>query len=238
VSEIKLSGGEITILKTLGLTGAQMAGTQLVDRIAEMESAEFLDTLTGLIEQDYIVASRVNIRTMDSVKAAAFRVNAAISRELREAVYPSRQAKPDTGDAGGGPDYRVSEDSPIRSWLKLWPWLAAVLTGVLTTLCFAPFEQTWFCWLSSRRCSRRSGSRARDETSLAARSAPWIRRGRSFLLGRLLVAPYRDGPGPDSGRTLHGRLFCDLELARWPSASPQLVARAGGAPERLAGSST
>ena len=77
MSEIKLSGGEITILKTLGLTGAQMAGTQLVDRIAEMEGAEFLDTLTGLIDQDYVVANKVNIRTMDSVKAAAFRVNAA-----------------------------------------------------------------------------------------------------------------------------------------------------------------
>ena len=49
-----------------------------------MEGAEFLDTLTGLIDQDYVVANRVNIRTMDSVKAAAFRVNAAISRELRE----------------------------------------------------------------------------------------------------------------------------------------------------------
>jgi hypothetical protein len=97
VSEIKLSGGEITILKTLGLTGAQMAGTQLVDRIAEMEGAEFLDTLTGLIDQDYVVANRVNIRTMDSVKAAAFRVNATMSRELREAVFPSRQVKPDTG---------------------------------------------------------------------------------------------------------------------------------------------
>ena len=67
MSEIKLSGGEITILKTLGLTGAQMAGTQLVDRIAEMEDAEFLDTLTGLIDQDYVVANRVNIRTIDSV---------------------------------------------------------------------------------------------------------------------------------------------------------------------------
>ena len=77
MSEIKLSGGEITILKTLGLTGAQMAGTQLVDRIAEMESAEFLDTLTGLIDQDYVVANKVNIRTMDDVKTAAFRVNAA-----------------------------------------------------------------------------------------------------------------------------------------------------------------
>ena len=74
-----------------------MAGTQLVDRIEEMEGAEFLDTLSGLIALDYVVASKVNIRTMESVKAASFRVNAAVSRELREAVYPSRQAKADTG---------------------------------------------------------------------------------------------------------------------------------------------
>jgi hypothetical protein len=97
VSEIKLNGGEITILKTLGLSGAAMAGSQLVDRTKEMESAEFLDTLTGLIALDYVVASRVNIRTMESVEAASFRVNATLSRELREAVYPSRQGKPDAG---------------------------------------------------------------------------------------------------------------------------------------------
>jgi apolipoprotein N-acyltransferase len=42
----------------------------------------------------------------------------------------------------------VSGNSRIRSWLKLWPWLAAVSTGVLTTLCFAPFEQTWLCWIA------------------------------------------------------------------------------------------
>jgi apolipoprotein N-acyltransferase len=50
--------------------------------------------------------------------------------------------------AGGVPDFRVSENLRSRSWLKLWPWLAAVLTGVLTTLCFAPFEQTWLCWIA------------------------------------------------------------------------------------------
>src|SRR4029078_3165043 len=33
-------------------------------------------------------------------------------------------------------------------WLKLWQWLAAGLTGGLTTLRFAPFEQNWLCWLS------------------------------------------------------------------------------------------
>ena len=48
VSEIKLNGGEITILKTLGLSGGMMAGAQLADRMDEMEGAEFLDTLAGL----------------------------------------------------------------------------------------------------------------------------------------------------------------------------------------------
>ncbi len=37
---------------------------------------------------------------------------------------------------------------PSRKWLQVWPWLAAVLTGVLTVLCFAPFEQTWICWIA------------------------------------------------------------------------------------------
>jgi apolipoprotein N-acyltransferase len=42
----------------------------------------------------------------------------------------------------------VSERSGTRSLLKLWPWLAAALTGVLGFLCFAPFEQTWLCWIA------------------------------------------------------------------------------------------
>jgi hypothetical protein len=97
VSEIKLNGGEITILKTLGLSGATMAGAQLVDRMEGLEGTEFLETLAGLIALDYVVANKVNIRTMDAVKAASFRVNAAVTRDLRDAVYPSRQAKPETG---------------------------------------------------------------------------------------------------------------------------------------------
>ncbi len=42
----------------------------------------------------------------------------------------------------------MSGESPIRKWLKAWPWLAAILSGLLTTLCFAPFEQTWLCWIA------------------------------------------------------------------------------------------
>ena len=95
VSEISLSGGEITILKTLGLSGASLAGEQLVERTDDMETAEFLDTLDGLMSLDYVTSNKVNIRTMDDVQKATFRVNPAHVKDLKDAVYPSRK-KPET----------------------------------------------------------------------------------------------------------------------------------------------
>ena len=53
--EIKLDGGEISLLKKIGLSGTQVYGKLLLDRIEEMENAEFLDTLTGLIDQGYVL---------------------------------------------------------------------------------------------------------------------------------------------------------------------------------------
>ena len=38
--------------------------------------------------------------------------------------------------------------SPFTRALRLWPWLAAISTGVLSAGCFAPFNQTWFCWIA------------------------------------------------------------------------------------------
>lgn len=35
-----------------------------------------------------------------------------------------------------------------RKLLRFWPWLAAVCSGVLYALCFAPFNLTWFCWIA------------------------------------------------------------------------------------------
>ena len=29
-----------------------------------------------------------------------------------------------------------------------WPWLAAILSGLLCALCFAPFNQTWIAWIA------------------------------------------------------------------------------------------
>jgi apolipoprotein N-acyltransferase len=31
---------------------------------------------------------------------------------------------------------------------KSWPWLAAIATGLLGAACFAPFNQSWLCWVA------------------------------------------------------------------------------------------
>jgi hypothetical protein len=89
--EINLSGGEITLLKTMGLSGTPVYGKLIVERIGEMEQAEFLDDLTGLVSLGYVVSDKVNVRTMEDVERAVFRVNASYARDLRDALNPSRR---------------------------------------------------------------------------------------------------------------------------------------------------
>jgi len=89
--EIKLSGGEITLLKTLGLSGTPVHGKILLERIGEMEQAELLDEVNGLISQGYVLCDKVNVRTTEDVERAVFRVNASYARDLRDALNPSRR---------------------------------------------------------------------------------------------------------------------------------------------------
>ena len=89
--EIKLDGGEISVLKKIGLSGSPLFGKLLVDRIEDMETGEFLDTLMGLIDLNYVVSNKVNIRLMADVEKAFFRVNPAFTKDLQDAVNPSRK---------------------------------------------------------------------------------------------------------------------------------------------------
>jgi hypothetical protein len=89
--EIKLSGGENTLLKTMGLSGGPVYGKLLIERIGEMEQAEFLDEVNGLISQGYVLCDKVNVRTMEDVERAVFHVNASYARDLRDALNPSRR---------------------------------------------------------------------------------------------------------------------------------------------------
>jgi len=56
--EIKLSGGEISVLKSIGTSGASVSGKVLVDKLADSEQAQYLETLNDLIAMNYVVANR------------------------------------------------------------------------------------------------------------------------------------------------------------------------------------
>jgi hypothetical protein len=89
--EIKLSGSEISVLKAIGLSGTQVFGKILLGKISDAEQVEFLDTLTGLIDQGYVLSNKVNIRRIEEVETSFFRVSPAYARDLREAMNPMRK---------------------------------------------------------------------------------------------------------------------------------------------------
>ncbi|MDQ2868349.1 MAG: hypothetical protein M3R59_08065 [Verrucomicrobiota bacterium] len=88
--EIKLSGSEISVLKTLGLSGTPMPGKVLVDRLDDVSEAEFIDTLGGLITQGYVLSNKVAVRSMEDALRSVFRTNPAEARDLRDALNPAR----------------------------------------------------------------------------------------------------------------------------------------------------
>lgn len=89
--EIKLSGGEITILKAIGLGGMATPGKHLLKQMGEMHEGEFLDDLGGLIMTGYVLSDKVNLFKMADVERASLRVNASYSRDLKEAINPGRK---------------------------------------------------------------------------------------------------------------------------------------------------
>jgi len=91
--EIKLDGGEITILKTLGFSGTPMKGKILIQRSGQMVTSELLDTLSGLMSLGYVVSDKVNVQYIEDVERATFRVNPSYSRDLRDALRPGGRKK-------------------------------------------------------------------------------------------------------------------------------------------------
>ena len=89
--ELTLDGGEITLLKRIGLSGGQIYGRLLVDELEQEEIAPFLETLVSLLDQNYVLTNKVNIRLIEDVEKAFFRVNPAFSVALRDAVNPARR---------------------------------------------------------------------------------------------------------------------------------------------------
>ena len=89
--DMHLTGSEISVLKVLGLSGAQTYGKILMERADSMGGAEMVDTLDGLITMGYVLSNKVNIRRVEEVESASFRVNPSYAHELKDAMSPGRK---------------------------------------------------------------------------------------------------------------------------------------------------
>ena len=92
--EIHLDGGEISVLKAVGLTGAKIKGRTLISRMENVGEAELIDTLESLLMFGHLEATAERFSSLDSVENADFWVNAGRLKELRDVVM-GRDDKPE-----------------------------------------------------------------------------------------------------------------------------------------------
>ncbi len=96
--EIKLSGGEISVLKSINRDERRPDfRAALVDKIDDAETTQLLETLNDLIAMDYLIANRVGLRPVEDVEKSFFRVNPTHSRDLRGSMNPGKKREGQRG---------------------------------------------------------------------------------------------------------------------------------------------
>lgn len=92
--DIHLDGGEISIIKALGIGSGEMNGVDLMARLGgDLVPAELIDTLKGLISMGYIEADKNAFYNAEDLGTVFFRVNSGYAKDLREALDPQPKAK-------------------------------------------------------------------------------------------------------------------------------------------------
>lgn len=91
--ELNLDGGEISVLKAIGLSGTEVSGDDLAARCADLTAAELIDTLKGLMSLGYVECDGGSFHDAGGMGNLLFRVNSGYSKDLRESMNP-QQAKP------------------------------------------------------------------------------------------------------------------------------------------------
>jgi hypothetical protein len=91
--EINLDGGEISVIKALGVGSGEMNGEDLMTRLGgELVPAELIETLKGLIMMGYVEADKNAFYNSGDLGSVHFRVNSGYSKDLREALSPQHSA--------------------------------------------------------------------------------------------------------------------------------------------------
>lgn len=86
--EITLDGAEITIIKALGLSGGEISGEALLNKIPTQGSADLASVLKDLLMVGYVDADRTSFYSDEEFKKTNFHVNPGYAKELRDAIDP------------------------------------------------------------------------------------------------------------------------------------------------------
>lgn len=89
MSTIHLDGGEISIIRALGFSGAPMPGRDLKSRVDRMSDNDLAECLKTLMSLGYVTAVPDLDRAEDLDKII-FAVNSGYSKDLKEAIDPPR----------------------------------------------------------------------------------------------------------------------------------------------------
>lgn len=93
-SEINLDGGEVSIIKALGLSSSEMLGEDLMDKVSmDLMPVEIIDCMKGLMDQGYVDADKSSFYSLDEFKVIYFRVNSGYAKDLKDALAPQQKSK-------------------------------------------------------------------------------------------------------------------------------------------------
>lgn len=91
--DVQLNGTEISVIKALGIGGSEIDGAALRERCSDLETAEIVDTLKGLISQGYVDADNDSFYDAKGMDKLHFRVNSGYAKDLKEMLDPRPQAR-------------------------------------------------------------------------------------------------------------------------------------------------
>jgi hypothetical protein len=91
--EIQLDGAEVSVIKALGISSSEIDGASLLARCQDLELAEIIDTLHGLISQGYVESDISSFYGKEEMEKANFRVNSGYAKDIKDALDPKPEPK-------------------------------------------------------------------------------------------------------------------------------------------------
>jgi hypothetical protein len=91
--EIQLDGAEISVVKAVGIGGGEIDGGTLIERCPDLDIAELIDTVRGLMMQGYVESDSNSFYNEEEMEDVHFRVNSGYSKDLKNALDDKPQPR-------------------------------------------------------------------------------------------------------------------------------------------------